>query len=154
MSLVFKIAEKKHLNEIVRLLSDDILGKSREDYQQPLPNAYVKAFEIISNDPAQELIVVENKQGDVVGTMQLSFIQYLTYRGGVRAQIEGVRIRREDRGKGYGTVFFEYAINRAKEKGAHVLQLTSDKERPEAIAFYEKLGFRASHEGMKMHFPH
>ncbi len=47
---------------------------------------------------------------------------------------------------------FEWAIERAKQKKAHVLQLTTDKKRPEAIHFYEKLGFKASHEGMKLHF--
>ena len=152
MGLVFKIAERKHLNEIVRLLSDDVLGRSREAYGDPLPEGYLNAFEIISKDPSHELTIAENEQGDLVGTMQLSFIQYLTYRGGLRAHIEDVHIRQEDRGKGYGTLFFQYAINRAKKKGAHLLQLTTDKQRPEAIAFYTKMGFIASHEGMKMHF--
>ena len=83
--------------------------------------------------------------------MQLSYIQYLTYQGGVRAQIEAVRIRREDRGKGFGRLMFEWAIKRSKQKGAHVVQLTTDKKRPEALRFYESLGFMPTHEGMKLH---
>ena len=75
----------------------------------------------------------------------------MTYQGGVRAQIEAVRIRKEQRGKGYGELLFKWAIERAKERDAHVLQLTTDKKRPEAINFYQKLGFKASHEGMKLH---
>ena len=47
---------------------------------------------------------------------------------------------------------FEWAINRAKARKAHLLQLTTDKKRPKAITFYEQLGFNQSHEGMKMHF--
>ncbi len=84
--------------------------------------------------------------------MQLSFIQYLTYQGGIRAQIEAVRIRKDKRGLGIGKTMFEWAIQRAKKRNAHVLQLTTDKKRPKAIKFYEDLGFKATHEGMKMHF--
>ena len=47
---------------------------------------------------------------------------------------------------------FEWAINKAKDRKAHLLQLTTDKKRPKAIQFYETLGFKRSHEGMKMHF--
>lgn len=98
------------------------------------------------------MIVVEADHGKVIGTLQLSFIQYLTYQGGIRAQIEAVRIHKEFRGKGLGTEMFKWAINRAQERKAHVLQLTTDKQRPEAIKFYLDLGFIDSHEGMKMHF--
>jgi GNAT superfamily N-acetyltransferase len=117
-----------------------------------LPAEYQKAFENIDIDPHQELIVAENDHSEIIGTFQLSFIQYLTYRGGVRAQIEAVRIRKDQRGLGIGKKMFEWAIQRAKERKAHVLQLTTDKRRPKAIEFYEELGFKATHEGMKMHF--
>ncbi|WP_312076163.1 GNAT family N-acetyltransferase [Chryseobacterium sp.] len=150
--LDFKIAERKHLADIVKLLADDELGKDRENFELPLSQKYIDAFEKIRKDENQELIVVLNDSEEVVGTLQLSFLQYLTYQGGIRAQIEAVRIRREDRGKGYGTLFFTWAIEKAKECGAHLLQLTSDKKRSEAIGFHEKLGFTASHEGMKLHF--
>lgn len=149
-NLRFERAEEKHLLDIVRLLSDDKLGETRENYRDPLPDEYLRAYNHIAGDPSQELIVVENMEGDVVGTLQLTFIRYLTYQGGIRAQIEAVRIRKQDRGKGYGTLFFEWAIHRSKERGAHLLQLTTDKQRPEALDFYKKLGFVASHEGMKM----
>ncbi len=151
-SMKFRKAVKEDVPGIVKLLSDDELGRMREDFGVPLSDEYYAAFENINSDPNQELIVVENEAGEMVGTLQLSFIQYLTYRGGIRAQIEAVRIRSEDRGKGYGNAVFQWAIGRAKEKGAHLLQLTTDKQRPEAIRFYEKLGFTASHEGMKLHF--
>ena len=88
----------------------------------------------------------------MVGTLQLSFIPYLTYKGGIRAQIEGVRVKKDKRGLGIGKIMFEWAIQRCKERNAHLLQLTTDKQRPEALKFYESLGFVATHEGMKMHF--
>lgn len=150
MSVEFKIAEEHHLLKIIELLADDELGKNRENYQNPLPDGYIIAFKNILADKNQELIVVINENEEVIGTLQLSYLQYLTYGGGIRAQIEAVRIRKEERNKGYGTLFFNWAIERSKAKGAHLLQLTTDKKRMKAKEFYEKLGFTASHEGMKM----
>ena len=148
----FREATKTDLLQIVEMIADDELGKTRENYQIPLPVEYLNAFEKINSDENQELIVVENEDLEIIGTLQLSFIQYLTYRGGIRAQIEAVRIRNDKRGLGIGKIMFEWAINRAKERKVHLLQLTTDKKRPKAIKFYEKLGFKQSHEGMKMHF--
>lgn len=150
--MIFRKATRNDVAKIVEMIADDELGKNREQYQIPLPNEYLLAFENIDADQNQELIVVENENAEIIGTMQLSFIQYLTYRGGIRAQIEAVRIKKDQRGLGIGKAMFEWAIERAKERKAHVLQLTSDKRRPSAIRFYESLGFKATHEGMKLHF--
>jgi ribosomal protein S18 acetylase RimI-like enzyme len=148
----FRKATNSDVSQIVEMIADDELGKTRENFQVPLPNEYLNAFEKINSDPNQELIVVEDDNQEIIGTLQLSFIQYLTYRGGIRAQIEAVRIRKDQRGIGLGKKMFAWAIKRAKERDAHLLQLTTDKKRPEAIKFYEDLGFKSSHEGMKMHF--
>ncbi len=147
----FRKAKRKDVSFIVEMLSDDKLGKLREDFQTPVPEKYYRAFEKINSDESQELIVIENDHGEIVGTFQLTFIQYLTYQGGIRAQIEAVRIREDQTGKGIGHKAIQWAISQAKEKGAHIIQLTSDKKRSDAIRFYEKLGFVASHEGMKLH---
>ncbi|KAB5492029.1 MULTISPECIES: GNAT family N-acetyltransferase [Flagellimonas] len=136
---------------IIQMLANDELGKLREDFRNPLPDTYYKAFENIVNDPNQELVVIENEDGDVIGTLQLSFIQYLTYQGGIRAQIEAVRVHEQYRKKGIGRQLFLWAIEHSKEKGAHVVQLTTDKKRPDALEFYKSLGFKDSHEGMKLH---
>ena len=148
----FRKATRKDVSRIVEMIADDELGMTRENYQIPLPKEYIEAFENINSDKNQELIVVENDELEIIGTLQLTFIQYLTYQGGIRAQIEAVRIRKDKRGLGVGKTMFEWAINRAKIKGAHLLQLTTDKKRPKAIKFYEDLGFKKSHEGMKIHF--
>ena len=147
----FRKATINDLPKIVRMLADDELGQTRENYKIPLPEEYEIAFSQINADPNQELVVVENEETEIIGTLQLTFIQYLTYRGGIRAQIEAVRIRKDQRGAGLGKKMFEWAINRAKERKAHLLQLTTDKKRPKAIKFYEDLGFQSTHEGMKMH---
>lgn len=148
----FRKATEKDVLVIVEMLADDELGKQRENFQNPLPIEYTNAFRKINTDENQELMVVENEQAEIVGTLQLTFIQYLTYGGGIRAQIEAVRIRKDKRGLGLGKAMFEWAFNRAKKKKAHLLQLTTDKKRPDAIKFYEDLGFKQSHESMKMHF--
>ncbi|MBL6448367.1 GNAT family N-acetyltransferase [Fulvivirga sp. 29W222] len=147
----YRLATSDDLKDIVSMLADDDLGAKRERFEDPLPQSYIRAFVDIARDPHQELTVVE-EEGQVIGVFQLTFIQYLTYQGGIRAQIEGVRVKKGYRGRGYGKKIFEYAIGRARKRGAHLLQLTTDKQRPEAIEFYEALGFVDSHEGMKMHF--
>ena len=149
--MIIRPAEKSDLPIIIKLLSDDVLGSKRENYETPLPKSYYVAFENIIRDENQELVVIMNSNKDVIGTLQLTFIPYLTYQGGRRAQIEAVRVGKEYRGKGYGRKLFEWAINRSCEKGAHLVQLTTDKERPQAIEFYRTLGFNDSHLGMKLH---
>ena len=149
--MIVKPAKKSDLPIIIKLLSDDVLGSKRENYETPLPKGYYVAFENIIRDENQELVVIKNSNKDVIGTLQLTFIPYLTYQGGRRAQIEAVRVGKEYRGKGYGRKLFEWAINRSREKGAHLVQLTTDKKRDQAIEFYRTLGFNDSHLGMKLH---
>lgn len=142
-------ATAKDLPAIVELLANDPLGAKRENYTLPLPPAYAQAFAAIDRDPNQALCVACVDDA-VVGVLQISFIPYLTYQGGWRALIEGVRIAPHMRSRGLGRAVFEWAIERARERGCHMVQLTTDKARPDAIRFYEALGFVASHEGMKL----
>jgi GNAT superfamily N-acetyltransferase len=151
MKLSFRTARRNDLPTILDILANDPLGKSREILQDPLPQSYYDAFEKINADKNQELMIVEDEQSEIVATFQVSFLQYLTYQGGLRAQIEAVRVREDQRGKGLGEKIITWAIHRAKDNGAHLVQLTTDKKRPDAIRFYENLGFIASHEGMKFH---
>jgi GNAT superfamily N-acetyltransferase len=148
----FRKATEKDLPAIIALLNDDKLGSTRENTGSLEFEKYQAAFLKIENDSNQHLMVVESENGEILGTFQLSFIQYLTYTGGMRAQVEAVRVRKDQRGSGLGTLMFDWIIRFSKENGAHLLQLTTDKRRPEAISFYEKLGFTTSHEGMKLHF--
>jgi len=149
---IFRRASKDDVPSIVQLLADDPLGAKREAYGSPLPERYFSAFEAIDRDSNNELVVVElNHQ--VVGVLQLTYIPYLTYQGGWRALIEGVRVASHLRSTGIGRKLFEWAIGRARQRECRVVQLTSDKARPDAIRFYESLGFVASHEGMKLHLP-
>jgi len=150
-SLQFRTATQDDLVSIVEMLADDPLGKRREKFQQPLLQEYSQAFAAIEQDPNNEIIVACRDEA-VVGFFQITYIPYLTYMGRWRALVEGVRVHRVHRGQGLGRQLLLKAIALAKEKECHLIQLTTDKTRPEAIAFYESLGFVASHEGMKLHF--
>ena len=131
------------------MLAADSLGKGRERFSDPLPETYGTAFEAIADDPNNELIVACLGR-EIVGVLQLTFIPYLTYRGSWRALIEGVRVADGYRSQKIGQQLFEWAINRAKARDCRVVQLTTDKARPDALRFYERLGFRGTHEGLKL----
>lgn len=150
MQIVFESASREDLSIIVNMLSNDPLGAGREDNQQN-NQAYLAAFNHIEQDPNKEIIVARIDQS-VAGVLQLTYIPSLTYQGSWRAQIEGVRVNDQFRGQGVGGEMINWSIERAKQRGCKIVQLTSDKRRPDAIRFYEKHGFQSTHEGMKLHF--
>jgi ribosomal protein S18 acetylase RimI-like enzyme len=149
MELRFRNAQKGDVIRLVNLLADDALGIRREDVSKPINKKYYDAFYKIDQDPNNELIVVE-RCDHLVGMLQLTFIPYLTHIGSWRCIIEGVRIDRDSRGQGLGKKLIHWAITRAIERNCKIVQLTSDKQRVEALRFYESLGFKATHEGYKL----
>ena len=149
MDLIYRKAKESDIRELVKMLADDELGAAREDQSSTLNQRYKDAYHSISKDPNNELTVVEST-GNIVGMLQLTFIPYLTHTGSWRCLIEGVRIASSHRGKGLGSKFIEWAINRAKERNCSIVQLTTDKQRPDALRFYESHGFKATHEGFKL----
>jgi ribosomal protein S18 acetylase RimI-like enzyme len=147
--LEFRAASRKDLPALVRLLADDMLGESRERPGDPLPESYGKAFDAIEQDPNNELIVAA-MNGRVVGMLQLTYIPGISRQGSWRALIEAVRVDSTLRSEGVGRKLIARAIDRARERGCAMVQLTSDKQRADAIRFYQSLGFVASHEGLKL----
>jgi ribosomal protein S18 acetylase RimI-like enzyme len=149
--LTFRDAEREDVPAIVAMLADDHLGQTRERAAEPLPQAYWVAFEAIARDSRTRLIVVE-RDGEIVGSMQIQFLPGLSRQGAARALIEAVRVRRDLRGQGIGEAMMHWAVNCAKENGCKLVILTSDKSRTRAHAFYERLGFKQSHLGYKYEF--
>jgi len=145
----FKTAAIHHLPQIVQLLADDELGAARERFEDPLPQAYLDAFDQIERQ-AGNCIIVSLENDEVIGCVQLTIIPGLARLGMTRGQIEGVRVARGHRGKGIGEALFRYAIDQAAASGCEMIQLTTDKSRKDAHRFYERLGFVASHDGMKL----
>jgi GNAT superfamily N-acetyltransferase len=134
---------------IVGLLADDPIGRTRESSTAELDENYAEAFAAIEQDPNQLLAVAE-RDGRIVGVLQLSFIPGLTRSGMWRGQIEGVRVAAAERSSGVGRAMIEWAIAESRKRGCGLVQLTSDKRRFGAHAFYEALGFQATHEGYKL----
>lgn len=145
----FRPAQRSDLPAIIRLLADDPLGKARETASDTVDEAYERAFAAMRDDPNQLMVVGEDMSEDVVACLQLSFIPGLSRGGMWRGQIESVRVSSRHRGAGLGRKLIEWAVERCRERGCGLVQLTSDKQRADAIRFYESLGFTASHEGLK-----
>jgi len=147
--ITFRLATRADLPYIVRMLADDELGSQRERYEDPLLESYYIAFEQIDNDPNHELIVAE-LNGEVIGTLHLMFLPSISFQGSLRAQIESVRVDKNYRNQRIGNGMLKWTIKRASEHDAHVLQLTTHQSREDAHRFYEGLGFRGTHLGMKL----
>ncbi len=137
------------LPTVISLISDDQLGSAREEIKHPLPLFYRQAFERIKKENGND-IYVALLGSEIVGCMQLTFISGLSRKGMTRLQIESVRVASEFRSKSIGRQMMKYAIDLAKSSGCGLVQLTTDQTRKDAHRFYEKLGFTASHVGMKL----
>lgn len=145
----FRAATEHDLPGIVRMLADDMLGSTRERLEEPLPACYREAFAAIAADTGSELIVAE-VDGVLAGVLQLTVTPGLSHQGARRATIEGVRTDAAFRGRGIGSALVRHAIDRARQKRCRMIQLSSDSRREDARRFYERLGFSATHVGMKL----
>jgi GNAT superfamily N-acetyltransferase len=142
-------AARADIVPIVDLTAADQIGPPRDDSGGDLA-PYESAFAAIDADPAQLLVVTTDERRAVAGTLQLTFIPGLARGGGVRAQIEAVRVRADLRGRGLGGALMTWAVDEARRRGCRLVQLTSDNRREEAHRFYGRLGFVASHTGFKL----
>jgi GNAT superfamily N-acetyltransferase len=148
--VVLRTAAADDVAAIVGLIAADQLGATRDGVRNEADlAAYRAAFQLIDTDPAHLLVVAE-RDGQIVGTLQLSFLPGLARRGALRAQIEAVRVAESERGSGLGAAMMRWAIDEAGRRDCALVQLTSDKARTDAHRFYARLGFVASHEGMKL----
>ena len=138
------------LKVIITLLLQDDLGQEREQLTTELDPCYIRSFQSIDVDPNQYLMVVE-LDSEIVGTCHLTLMPSLTFKGQLRMQIEAVRVSDKHRGSGIGEWMMNAAIEYGKSLGATIFQLTTNKKRTRAKLFYERLGFEASHEGMKLY---
>ena len=145
--MIIRAAVRADLTAILGLLADDVLGKFR-DYPV-IDEQYEAAFAAIDSD-SRNLLIVGDEAGEVVACMQITYIPSLGRHGGERSHVEAVRVRGDRRGTGRGGELMHWAIDRARERGCSLVELTSDKRRPDAHRFYARLGFAASHEGMKL----
>ncbi len=146
--LKFREATIKDLPALVLLLQEDKLGQAREDSSKLV--CYEEAFYAIDSDPNHLILVVE-ENGLIFGCVQISYLPNLTFKGTWRAQLEGVRIKSTCRGQGLGKQLINEAILLCKARGCGIIQLTANKQRTESITFYEQIGFKNTHAGMKLY---
>ncbi len=147
--LIFRRAEHCDLSSILKLLVEDELGKKRESLSEFPEACYEEAFQKIAADPNHTLMVVE-LDGVITGTCHLTLLPSLTFRGSTRLQVEGVRIAEAFRGRGIGEWMFQKVFAYAQQQHVSIIQLTTNKVRTRTKKFYEKLGFKTTHQGMKM----
>ena len=148
--LIFRRAEHRDLSAILKLLVEDELGKTRESASEVPDLCYEEAFQKITADPNHYLMVVEC-ENQIIGTSHLTLLPSLTFRGSTRLQVESVHIAEVFRGRGIGEWMFQQIFEYAKKQHAPIIQLTTNKVRTRAKKFYERLGFKATHEGMKFY---
>jgi GNAT superfamily N-acetyltransferase len=147
-TFVFRDAVAEDVPALADLLADDVIGRDREDPADLEP--YLRAFHAIDADPAHLLLVVQEVDGPVAATLQLTLLPGLSRGGLLRAQIEAVRVAAGSRGSALGSTMVRWAVDEARARGAGLVQLTTDVRREDARRFYEGLGFVASHVGMKL----
>jgi len=147
--LALRVAEEADVPGIRALLADDALGAAREDMSDSGLKRYYEAYRAIAADSRNELMVA-CLEGRIVGTYQVTYIPYLSRGGNERALIEAVRVASDRRGAGIGAAMMRHAMGRARSRGCLMMQLTTDTSRADAHRFYERLGFVASHHGMKL----
>jgi len=148
--LILREAEERDLPEIIRLLSEDELESSREFLSNPLLKSYQVAFQEIMEDKHQMLCVLEYRD-HIIGTCHLTVIPYLSFKGSRRLNIEDFHVDKRVQGQGIGTWMMQKAISIGREKRCKIIQLTTNKSRSNAITFCKDLGFKATHEGMKLY---
>ncbi len=149
--LKMRLARESDIESIRDLLSDDKLGRAREVSGLEGLKKYQAAFAKIENSPDNELWVAQ-RNDEIVGTYQVTYIPYLSRGGNLRCQIEAVRTKSYLRGQGIGQQMMTFALEQAKRRGCGIAQLTTDKSRSDAHRFYKRLGFNNTHEGMKYQF--
>ncbi|MEM7685403.1 MAG: GNAT family N-acetyltransferase [Paracoccaceae bacterium] len=144
--MIIREATRADLPAIAALLADDGLGRGRESADM---SRYEQAFYRMQSQPGNVYLVIEEGT-ELLACLQYTVIHGLSRSGASRAQVEGVRVSANHRGKRLGERIMQAAIDRARQEGCALIQLTTDRSRADAHRFYERLGFTASHHGMKM----
>jgi ribosomal protein S18 acetylase RimI-like enzyme len=150
-SVSIRPARREDVAAIVAMLADDHLGSARERVEDPLPAVYYEAFARVERDQNIQLVVAE-REGRVVGCLQLAILPGLSSQGGRRGLLEDVRVASDCRSRGIGEQLVQWAVTEAKARGCNLVELLTHQTRTDAQRFYKRLGFTASHVGMTVRF--
>jgi len=147
--LTFRPATITDLPFIVGLIVEDSVVATSDDPADAADPDYAAALAAIDADPNQEMLIAE-LAGESVGCFQLTYTPGLMRRGMWRGTVEVVHISATHRNMGLGAEMMQWAIDRCRDRGCGMVQLTSNKKRVDAHRFYRRLGFEQSHEGFKL----
>eukprot|EP01032_Pedospumella_encystans_P005461 gene5461-6490_t len=137
-------ATEDDLNAIIALFAADPLGGHGDTTDPEALPDYRTAYARIAASPNETLYVAE-LDGEVVGTFQTMVTTTMTARGASALIVEAVQTRSDMRGRGIGASMIEFAIERARESGKRLVQLTSNAVRKDAHRSHERLGSTPSH---------
>jgi ribosomal protein S18 acetylase RimI-like enzyme len=151
-SVTIRRARRGDVGSIVAMLADDPLGSARERLEDPLPQVYFRAFEVLEGQPNIQLVVAEDGDGAVIGCLQLCILPGLSSQGASRALIEDVRVATHCRSRGIGEQLVQWAVAEARAGGCKLVELLTHHTRVDAQRFYARLGFARSHVGMTLRF--
>ena len=151
-NVTIRPARRDDVRTIVGMLADDHLGKSRERLEDPLPESYFRAFDAVAADRNIQLVVAEDRDGAVIGCLQLCILPGISSQGASRGLIEDVRVASHCRSRGIGEQLVQWAVAEARGKGCVLVELLTHQTRVDAQRFYARLGFAASHVGMTLRF--
>jgi len=144
-------ATERDLPRLIELLAQLSLDAPRERMDESAAGAYVSAFDEIAGDPRQQLFVLE-ADGRVVGSACLIIVPNLSHQGRPYAFVENVVVDADSRNVGYGGLLIRHVMQKAQAADCYKVSLTSNKRRPDAHRFYQRLGFRAASEGFRVEF--
>lgn len=145
-------ADRGDVEAIVRMRADDPLGSGRERVEDPLPESYFRAFKAVDRDPNIQLVVAEDRDGVVLGCLQLGILPGLSSQGASRGLIEDVRVAAHCRSRGIGEQMVQWAVAEARSRGCRLVELLTHNSRVDAQRFYKRLGFAPNHVGMTIRF--
>ena len=151
-NITIRPARRDDVRTIIGMLADDHLGKARERLQEPLPESYFRAFDAVAADRNIQLVVAEDRDGAVIGCLQLCILPGISSQGASRGLIEDVRVASHCRSRGIGEQLVQWAVAEARGKGCVLVELLTHQTRVDAQRFYARLGFAASHVGMTLRF--
>ncbi len=144
-------AKPTDLPALMALLADDPVSAARGDRADAADEGtYATALRSVLEAPLNDLIVVDDAAGEVIGTLQLTVIPGMARQGATRLLVEAVRVSSSVRSGGIGSAVMRWVMHvAAPATGATLVQLTSDAARVDAHRFYTRLGFADSHVGFK-----
>jgi GNAT superfamily N-acetyltransferase len=148
-SLAIRPARRDDVPAIAALFAADEVGGHGDTNDPAALPQYLAAFDRIAASPADRLYVAD-LGGEVVGTFQTTLITTMTGRGAASLTVEAVQTRADMRGRGIGEAMMRFAIERGRDAGARLVQLSSNAARADAHRFYRRLGFVQSHLAFKM----